>query len=255
MCTVVIDVDPADPNPVLLAGIRDEFHDRAWIGPGRHWPDHPGLIGGQDLVAGGTWLAAAPDVPRVACILNGRGALADARRRLSRGDLPLRFAEDGSLAGVEYDRYDPFHLVCAGLDDVRIVSWNGVEAIEQTLPSGLHLIVNSGLEGQDPTEGPGSQDMNARLEHFRPLLQRAPRPAPGEQADTAEAWGSWLPLIDGDGLLVDDQRALVLRREFGGKAWGTTSVSLVALRREGGLRYDFSATPGVAEAWRRVDVD
>ena len=254
MCTVVIDIDPADPNPVLLAGIRDEFHDRPWIGPGRHWPAHPGLIGGQDLMAGGTWLAAAPDVPSVACILNGRGEPADAHRRQSRGDLPLRFAGSGGVAGVEYDRYDPFHLVCAGLDEVRIVSWDGAAVVEQTLPPGLHLIVNSGLEGQDGSEGVGTRDMNARLEHFRPRLRSAPRPTPGEHAGTAQAWGSWLPLVDGDGLGLDDERALVLRREFGGKAWGTTSISLVALRRAGGLRYDFSARPGAAEAWRRVEV-
>jgi hypothetical protein len=255
MCTVVIDFDPADPHPVLLAGIRDEFGDRPWIGPGRHWPEHPGLVGGRDLLAGGTWLAAAPDLPRVACILNGRGALAPAAGRLSRGELPLRFAETGSLAGVDYDRYDPFHLVCAGVDDVRIASWNGAEATEQVLPTGLHLIVNSGLEGRDPTEGPGTQEMNARLAHFRPRLRAAPRPVPSDGQSTAQAWGAWLPLIDGDGMTVDDERALVLRREFGdGRTWGTTSVTLVALRRAGGLRYDFNATPGAAEGWRGVEV-
>src|SRR6266487_4487607 len=116
MCTVVVDFDPAAPHPVLLAGIRDEFHDRPWIGPDRHWPQHPGLIGGKDLLAGGTWLAAAPDVPRVACVLNGRGPVAPDAGRLSRGDLPLLFADTGTLDGLEYDRYDPFHLVCADLD-------------------------------------------------------------------------------------------------------------------------------------------
>jgi hypothetical protein len=252
MCTAVVSFAPDSPYPVLLAGVRDEFHDRPWIAPGRHWPDRPGLIGGQDLLAGGTWLAAAPDVPRVACVLNGRGPLAPDAKRLSRGELPLRFAETGSPAGLEYDRYDPFHLVCATVDEVRIASWNGAQAVEQTLAPGLRLVVNSGLEGADPTDGPGTQEMNARLGYFRPRLLAAERPAPRDGVPTAEAWGAWLPLLDGDGLSVDDERALVLRRDLGeGRTWGTTSTTLVALRRDG-LRYDFSGTPGTPRAWTAV---
>lgn len=252
MCTAVVSFDPESAFPVLLAGIRDEFHDRPWVAPGRHWPDRPGLIGGQDLLAGGTWLAADPEAPRVACVLNGRGPLAPEDKRLSRGDLPLRFAETGSLAGLEYDRYDPFHLVCAGVDGVRIASWNGARASEQELGPGLHVVVNSGLEGADPTDGPGTQEMNARLGYFRPRLAAAERPTPRAGVTTAEAWGAWLPLLDGDGLAVDDERALVLRRELGeGRTWGTTSTTLVALRRDG-LRYDFNGTPGSARAWTTV---
>lgn len=50
MCTAILSIEPG--APVLLAGIRDELVDRAWEPPGRHWPDHPGLIGGLDLLAG-----------------------------------------------------------------------------------------------------------------------------------------------------------------------------------------------------------
>jgi len=55
MCTALLSIQPG--LPALLVGVRDELSDRAWEPPGRHWPDHPGLVGGRDLQAGGTWLA------------------------------------------------------------------------------------------------------------------------------------------------------------------------------------------------------
>src|ERR1700681_73183 len=125
MCTAVVSGDPAAEFPVLLAGIRDEFHDRPWVPPGRHWPDRPDLVGGQDLLAGGTWLAVHPGIPRVGVVLHGIGPHAPEAKRLSRGALPLRYAAHGSLDGLEFDRYDPFHLVCASLGEVRMLSWDG----------------------------------------------------------------------------------------------------------------------------------
>ena len=83
--------------PLLLLGVRDELVGRPWRPPARHWPGSP-LVGGIDEQAGGTWLAVHPDIPRVACLLNGRGTEADPARRRSRGELPLRAAADG--AGV-----------------------------------------------------------------------------------------------------------------------------------------------------------
>src|SRR5512146_885783 len=55
MCTVVVSLDPGNPVPLLLLGIRDEFTGRPWRPPARHWPGSP-LIGGRDEEAGGTWL-------------------------------------------------------------------------------------------------------------------------------------------------------------------------------------------------------
>ena len=233
---------------MLLAGVRDEFHDRPWIPPGRHWPERPELIGGQDLLASGTWLAVDPTVPRAGCVLNGRGPLAPESGRLSRGELPLLFAATGAVEGLEFARYDPFHLVCATVDEVFLLSWNGEEPRRQVLGAGLHVVVNSGLEGSDPTEGPGTEAMQARLGFFRPRLLAAARPEPAPGVPAEKAWGAWLPLLEGGGLDPVDDRALLVRRVFGERAWGTTSVSLVGLRA-GGVRYDFSGQPGDAEAW------
>ncbi|HEY7485901.1 MAG TPA: NRDE family protein [Streptosporangiaceae bacterium] len=257
MCTAVVSVDPASPFPVLLAGVRDEFVARAWQPPGRHWPEWPNLIGGRDTQAGGTWLAVDPVAPRAACVLNGRGRMAAEQARTSRGVLPLRAAADwagpeGKLTEAELTRFDPFHLVAVDPGAVRLWSWDGDELVERPLGTGLHIIVNSGLEGTDLRhDGPGSEEMSARVTYFRARFEAVDRPEPAAP-DPAAAWDDWLPLLDGDGLDHMDPRALILRRDFGdGRIWGTTSISLVALTRDG-ARFDFSAEPGDPSAWYAV---
>src|SRR5262249_11775759 len=97
MCTAILGYAPGARVPVFLAGVRDELLDRAGLPPARHWPDRPDLMGGRDELAGGTWLAVDPVARRVACVLNGVGAVAPEERRRSRGDLPLLFAGTGTL--------------------------------------------------------------------------------------------------------------------------------------------------------------
>ena len=253
MCTVVISVEPSSPAPVLLAGVRDEFARRAWLPPARHWPEFGQLVGGLDTLAGGTWLTVDPQRRRVAAILNAFGGHVDGPQRLSRGELPLRRAAGTALAALPLHRYDPFHLVYADLDTATVSTWDGASLVEQTLGSGLHLIVNSGVEGRGAGGAPAeaAREMAARLAHFRPKLLAAKRPEPGD-GSSAQAWGQWLPIVDGDGLDPADPRAMVLRRDFADRGiWGTSSISLVALR-PGGVRYDFTAEPGAAGSYLRV---
>ncbi len=237
--------------PVLVVGVRDEFVAREWVGPGRHWADRPGVVGGRDLRAGGTWLAVEPEAPRVAVVLNGRGRMAPEAARASRGELPLRVAAEGKLGELDLAVFDPFHLVGAEPDRVRLWSWDGEALSERELGPGLHMIVNSGLEGEGQLEGETEDAyMAARLAYFRPRLAAAPRPEPGD-GPVESAWGAWLPLLNGDGLPRADHRALLPLLDLGdGRVWGTTSVSLVALGDR--VRYDFSAAPGEEGAWTRV---
>jgi hypothetical protein len=247
MCTAILSIEPG--APVLLAGIRDELVDRAWEPPGRHWPDHPGLIGGLDLLAGGTWLAVAPGARRAACVLNGRGRTAPADSRRSRGVLPLQAAEDGKLGHAGLAGFDPFHLLSAEPGVAVLWSWDGERFTERELAAGLHIVVNSGL---DSDLRAAHEHERARITHFLPRLRAAARPAPRPGWPTARAWGAWLPLLTGDGLAPDDPRALIVRRDLNdGRVWGTTSVSLVALGPDG-LRYDFTARPGDPGAWYPV---
>lgn len=281
MCTAVLSIEPG--LPVLLAGIRDELIDRAWQPPGRHWPQYPGLIGGRDLLAGGTWLAVAPQERRIACVLNGRGTMAASRTRRSRGVLPLQSAAGEPLRESTLAQFDPFHLLSAEPGRAIMASWDGEQLTERELGPGLHFVVNSGLasdllaasdprgpgrpgrteqperpertvrpeqpEGQAPN---GRERELARIAYFLPRFQAANRPAPQPGGPASRAWGAWLPLVDGDGIGPDDPRALIVRRDLpDGRTWGTTSISLVALSRHA-LRYDFASTPGDPAGWQLV---
>jgi len=262
MCTAVLSVEAG--GPVLLAGVRDELVDRAWQPPGWHWPDYPALIGGRDLLAGGTWLAVAPAARRVACVLNGRGRKALAGSRRSRGALPLLAAADGKPERAGLEGFDPFHLLSAEPGTAILWSWDGERIDERELTAGLHIVVNSGLgsglpsidapESGHPRRQPRRESAEsdhelARIAHFLPRFRAAIRPVPRPGSTVAQAWGAWLPLMNGDGIPADDPRALIVRRDLGtGRIWGTTSISLVALSPDG-LRYDFTGAPGDPAAW------
>jgi len=268
VCTVILSFEPGERVPLLLLGVRDEFTDRSWLPPARHWPGSP-LLGGLDEQAGGTWLAVHPDVPRVSCLLNGRGRQAVPPRptgpdrppgpahRRSRGELPLRAAADG--AGVlkeladdplALDAYDPFHLLCAETGTVRLLSWDGDHPASRELEPGTHLLTNVGHAYPGT---PGAPVTEPKARHFGPKFA-ASRP-PGDPAlPAARAWGDWLTYTAGDGLDPGDPRAIIARRDLpDGRVWGTTSLSLLALAPDG-VRYDFRAHPGAITDWYPVIV-
>ncbi len=189
MCTVVVSLAPAAPVPLLLLGIRDEFTARPWQRPARHWAETEWapLIGGLDEQAGGTWLAVHPEQSRVGCILNGRGEFAPPDRRRSRGELPLRAAAEGQAALKELyqapetlARYDPFYLVCADLDAVLLLGWDGVGADLTELEPATHVLTNAG-HMYPPGRGQPAQAAGREGRAFRPEVRRPPsvrRPGP-----------------------------------------------------------------------------
>jgi hypothetical protein len=266
VCTVVVSLEPGERVPLRVLGIRDEFTNRPWRPPARHWPGLP-LIGGIDDQAGGTWLAVHPDMPRVACLLNARGPLADPRGRRSRGELPLRAAADGpgvlrDLAGdpAALAAYDPFILICATPAAVTVLTWpgpaaeagpSGADPAVRDLAPGTHLFTNA---GHAFPAGPGDPEGEPKAVHFAEKFAAA-RPSADPALGVAAAWGDWLTLAGGDGLDPADPAAIVARRELPeGQVWGTTSITLVALA-DGAVRYDFQARPGgdsVADGWYSV---
>ena len=264
MCTVLVRFDPTAAWPILLAAVRDEFMQRAWDPPAAHWPEMPTVTGGRDRVAGGTWMAVkaalentAGSRPAIAALLNGvrLGDPEDGSTRPTRGRLVLEalsasdFRHD-SVPGAgmlgpagELAQYDGFHLLRADATGVQLWSWDGVELSHRQLDPGNHIIVNLGAD----------RDEDPLVPHFRPLLEATPDPVLAESADTSAAWGSWVDLLRGDGLALDDPRGLIIEHFYGGRHYGSTSASLVGLAADGRVRYDFTATPQAAD-WHRVAV-
>jgi hypothetical protein len=229
-------------------------------------------VGGRDEQAGGTWLAVHPQIPRVACVLNGRGAQAPPQARHSRGELPLRAAAEGQQALRDLRdqlstlaSYDPFLLICADLSSALMLTWDGTRAaLENFKPDQTHVITNVGhtyppapervperIPEQAPELTPGHPD--AKAGHFGAKFA-AHRPDADPAATIKDAWGDWLTLADGDGLSETDPAAIVVRHELpDGRVYGTTSVSLVALGPHA-LRYDFQTVPADPTTWYPVDL-
>jgi hypothetical protein len=232
MGMVIVSLEPSEPR-MLLVGIRDERLDRSWLPPGRYWPELP-VVGGRDELAGGTWLAVHPAIPRVACVLDGLGQHAPQPFRKSRGELPLLAGTGGwpALDRLDPAAYDPFHLVVGDIASVGVLSWDGVRESRSSLGAGMHVITSSGTDPRDPEALRFAGKFAAAL------------PAASPSAEPGQAWAGWHALTGGGGLAETDPAAIRARRELrGGRIYGTSSVSYVAFG-PAGMRYDFEPVPG-----------
>ena len=99
MCTVVLLIRPGHACPVIMAANRDERIDRAWDLPDTHWPEYPGVIGGRDRTAGGTWMGLNRHGV-TAAVLNRPGSLGPAAGKRSRGELPLMALAQSTAAAA-----------------------------------------------------------------------------------------------------------------------------------------------------------
>lgn len=235
VCTVLLRFAPDATWPLLLAAVRDEFVDRPWDPPAAHWPVlAPGVVGGRDRAAGGTWLGVRREQPAVAAVLNGaRLPPPTDRVRPSRGELPLAvLTGTARLSAADLAGYDGFHLLLGTPSAVTVWSWDGTDVRQRDLSPGDHIIVNLGVDALE----------DALVPHFAPLLARLPAPAMDSDAGTQDAWGPWLDLLRGDGLSLDDPRALIVRIEVDGRVYGSTSAGLVAVSHND-VRIDFTGTP------------
>lgn len=88
MCLIVLAWRVDHARPLIVAANRDEFHARA-ADPAAFWKDHPDILAGRDLEAGGTWMGVSRS-GRFAAVTNYRGGR-DPNARESRGALVTKF--------------------------------------------------------------------------------------------------------------------------------------------------------------------
>jgi hypothetical protein len=189
MCTIIILIRPEHDWPVLIAANRDERHDRPWLAPDAHWPDRPGVVGGLDLLAEGSWLGVnATGV--AAAALNRQGTLGPQDGKRSRGELVLDAldhpdAADAAqaLRSIDPRAYRPFNLVVADNRDAFVLihrDWGDGGIDIMPLPAGLTMVTS--MEPNDPD--------SPRIRLHRPRFEAAPAPDP-----ESGAWTAWEDLL------------------------------------------------------------
>lgn len=222
MCLIVFDWRPASATPLRLAGNRDERHDRPTAAL-TTWRDGGDILGGRDLEAGGSWLAAHAG-GRVAAITNVRAPGFNAKASgPSRGHLVHQALVEADL-GAWLERltrtaahgYAGFNLlVCDGQTLWHLHHGPQGTRLRQVEP-GLHGLSNASLDTPWPKLTRARQRLAGLLE--------APdgdflNDAWALLSDTRQADDAQLP-DTGVGLALERQlsAAFILGRDYGTRA-------------------------------------
>ena len=147
MCLLVLALHHHPRLPLIVAGNRDEFHARP-AQAAHWWRDHPEIVGGRDLQAGGTWLALHRN-GRFAAVTNFRDAHRERAGLRSRGHLITGFlgAEASVieyLESIDADAYAGFNLLVADRRTAGYLSNRGGGMRE--LPPGIYGLSNATLD-------------------------------------------------------------------------------------------------------------
>jgi uncharacterized protein with NRDE domain len=147
MCLLVIAFGVHADYPLIVAGNRDEFHERP-TQEAQWWPDKADVLGGRDLEAGGTWLALHRR-GRFATVTNYRGAKAEDGDKESRGHLVTGYLESelgalDYLRAIEGQRYAGFNLLVSDGDELAYTSNRGATAA--LLEPGIYGLSNAALD-------------------------------------------------------------------------------------------------------------
>ncbi len=150
MCLLVIAWKSHPRYRLILAGNRDEFHDRP-AAPLNWWQDDARILAPRDLKAGGTWLGVARS-GRFGVVTNFRDLQAPAENSPSRGSLVPRFLT-GATSPKEFlddlrgaaPRYSGFNLLVGGPRALYYYSNRGTPE-PQSLKPGIYGVANHLLD-------------------------------------------------------------------------------------------------------------
>jgi uncharacterized protein with NRDE domain len=158
VCLLVVlsRIDPA--MPLVIAANRDERLDRPAVPATVLRPSQPRVIGGRDLLAGGTWLAVN-EHGVVAGLTNQPLPNGRDETKRSRGELPLVLAEHAdATSAVEHfvehvhaEDYNAAWLIVGDRDALYYVEVgeSGAPSVE-SLASGVHVLANGPLSESSP---------------------------------------------------------------------------------------------------------
>jgi uncharacterized protein with NRDE domain len=206
MCLLVVAWLSHPRYRLVVAGTRDEFHDRP-SAPLGWWSDVPGVLAGRDLRANGTWMGVARG-DRFGIVTNFRSVEAPAAAESpSRGQLVPHFLREDREPGAfledlraTADQFAGFNLLLGDSSTLHYYS-NAVRQPPRALPPGIYGLSNHQLDEPWPKLVRTRQRFAAELAGDDP----SPEALFDVLADRAPATDGELPAT---GLPEDLERAL-----------------------------------------------
>ena len=230
MCTLAVYHAILPGIPLLVAANRDEFYARASRDP-QEFEELRGVVGGRDLVAGGSWLTLGRS-GLVVGVLNRRTDVPPDPTRVSRGALCLELAATGSAVGaaellraVPGTRHNPFNILVADRGDAFVAQNFPAGTSVTALAPGTHVLTN--LDLNDPT--------CPRI--FRSSRRFAAIAESLDPSDSREALVARLAAVLADHRLPTDDRRPLEQLCIHTDGYGTRSSSIVWLEEDGTERY------------------
>jgi uncharacterized protein with NRDE domain len=227
MCLVLVVWRVHPLYPCLVAANRDEFHGRP-TARAEWWPDHPQILAGRDLEAGGTWLGVTR-TGRFAALTNYRDPEQRRKAVPSRGALVTSMLESGASVaeGLTHLRavggdYNGFNLIFS--DGERLGIYESVRGAGRELEPGIYGLSNHLLD----TPWPKVQNAKTRLQaallgltDTAPLLDllRDDRPASDAQLPRTGVSLEWERLLSSAFVRAPD--------------YGTRCSTIIRIERQG----------------------
>jgi uncharacterized protein with NRDE domain len=149
MCLILIGWKTHPQYPLVVAANRDEFLNRP-TAPADFWQDHPQVLAGRDLQAGGTWMGITKTL-RFAALTNYRDPDHLQPNGFSRGNLVSNFLI-GDQSPREYiesiykdsERYNGFNLLLGNGEELHWLS--NITGESKSLEPGVYGISNHLLD-------------------------------------------------------------------------------------------------------------
>ncbi len=153
MCLILFSWKQKPGYKLILAANRDEFYERPTQEAG-FWKDHPEILAGRDLEAGGTWMGITR-YGRFAAVTNYRDPGIERDNTPSRGHLTADFLKSDLTPEVylrtiskKGDAYYGFNLLVGNPDEMWY--YNNINHEMRELPPGSYGLSNALLDTSWP---------------------------------------------------------------------------------------------------------
>ena len=251
MCLIIVAWKARDDLPLIVAANRDEWRDRP-AEPAHWWPDHPELLAGRDLRAGGTWMGVTRG-GRFAAVTNFRDPGERRSTALSRGGLVTEYLLGTSsppeyLAGLapRASDYNGFNLILGAGESLWY--FGSREGFARAIEPGVHGLSNHLLDEPWPKVVRGREAMRSSMADSDPASAMF-----AALADARDAGDETLP-DTGVGIAWERRLAAAL---ITGEDYGTRCSTVISFASDGRVRFEertlstqgavtFAATHGFA---------